>query len=212
MQHAAITKPQGLNRGKLVNGLVARELLASGAFILAILASNWALADLPNVKLFDLLVFVAGYTLGLRRGLIVAAGAMLLYEVGNPWGPALPALLATKVGAELGYAVAGAIVRRMLSSERVRLGPSRASIGFVAAALLATITYDLATNLYTAYFWAGLAGSTDHLRWISVTLFGPGALLFMVLHVGSNVALFPVFAPLLIKGAERAKQTWGDKP
>jgi hypothetical protein len=208
MQQAQIANPR---RG-LASGIVVRELLIPGAFILAIFVTNYALAGLPNVKLFDLLVFVAGYTLGLRRGLIVATGAMLLYEVGNPWGPALPALLATKVAGELGYAVAGAIVRRMLTPDRLRLGPSRSTIGFVAAALVGSITYDLATNLYTAYFWANLAGSTDYVRWISVTLFGPGALLFMALHVGSNVALFPVFGPLLIKGAERAKQTWGQQP
>jgi hypothetical protein len=208
MQSAVIAKP----RRRFVNGLVVRELLIPGAFILAILATNQALAALPNVKLFDLLVFVAGYTLGMRRGLIVAAGAMLLYEVGNPWGPALPALLATKVGAEMGYAVVGAVLRRLLTPDGLRLGPSRATIGFVAAALIGTIAYDLATNLYTAYFWASLAGSSGYVRWFSVTLFGPGALFFMLLHVGSNVALFPVFAPLLIRGAERAKQTWGDKP
>ena len=44
---------------------------------------------------------------------------------------------------------------------------------------------------------AGLAGGTDYSRWIGVALFGPGALLFMLLHVGSNVVLFPVFGVLL---------------
>ena len=211
MRQVTITVPRARLANGLVSGLVARELLAPGVFVLAILATNYALAGLPNVKLFDLLVFVAGYTLGLRRGLIVAVGAMLLYEIGNPWGHALPALLATKVGAEIGYALAGAIVRRVVSPDRLRLGPSRATIGFVVAALVTTITYDLATNLYTAFFWAGLAGSTDYLGWVSVTLFGPGALFFMLLHVGSNAALFPVFGPLLIKGADRVKQPWGER-
>ena len=209
MQQAAIRRVRIGSGG--VPGVMVRELLAPSAFISVILVLNYAMSSLPNVKLFDLLVFVAGYTLGLRRGLIVAVGAMLLYEIGNPWGHALPGLLAAKVGAEIGYALAGAIVRRVVSPDRLGLGPSRATIGFVVAALVTTITYDLATNLYTAFFWAGLAGSTDYLRWVSVTLFGPGALFFMLLHVGSNVALFPVFGPLLIKGADRAKQPWGER-
>jgi len=79
MRQAMITVPRARLANGLVSGLVARELLAPGAFVLAILATNYAFAGLPNVKLFDLLVFVAGYTLGLRRGLIVAGGAMLLY-------------------------------------------------------------------------------------------------------------------------------------
>lgn len=192
-------------------GVLTRELLAPGAFVLAILISNYALAALPNVKLFDLLVFVAGATLGLRRGLLVAAAAWLVYDMANPWGPAQAPLLLTKVGAEMGYAVAGALFARLGMLNALRLGPSKASVGFVVAALATTIAYDLATNLYTAYFWAGIAGSTEYARWIGVTLFGPGALLFMVLHVGSNVALFPVFGPLLIKGAEKAKRSAGMK-
>ena len=54
---------------------IGRELVLPAAFILAILASNYALASQPNVKLFDLLVFTAGFTLGFRRGALVAAGA-----------------------------------------------------------------------------------------------------------------------------------------
>jgi hypothetical protein len=191
------------------SGVLTRELLMPGAFVLAILVSNYALAGLPNVKLFDLLVFVAGATLGLRRGVLVAVAAWLVYDMANPWGPAQLPLLLTKVGAEMGYAVAGAVFARMGMLNALRLGPSKASVGFVAAALVTTIAYDLATNLYTAYFWAGLAGGTEYMRWIGVTLFGPGALLFMVLHVGSNVALFPVFGPLFIKAAERAKRSAG---
>jgi len=190
-------------------GLLTRELLVPGAFVLAILLSNYALAGLPNVKLFDLLVFVAGYSLGMRRGLLVAASAMLLYDLANPWGPAQAPLLMTKVGAEMGYAVAGAVFARLRMMKVLRLGPSKASTGFAIAALFTTVAYDLATNLYTAYFWAGIAGGTDYMRWIGVTLFGPGALLYMVLHVGSNVALFPAFGPLLIKTAALGKDSVG---
>ena len=48
-----------------------RLLVEAGAilaFVAAILATNIALTSFPNVKLFDLMVFLAGYALGLRRG------------------------------------------------------------------------------------------------------------------------------------------------
>jgi hypothetical protein len=192
-----------------VAGLLTRELLAPAAFVLAILVTNYALASLPNVKLFDLLVFVAGATLGLRRGVLVAVAAWLVYDIANPWGPAQMPLLLTKIGAEMGYAIAGAVFAKLGMMNALRLGPSKASLGFVVAALVTTVAYDLATNLYTAYFWAGIAGGTEYMRWIGVTLFGPGALLYMLLHVGSNVALFPVFGPLFIKGAEQTKRSVG---
>ena len=191
------------------NGRLAREVLAPGMFVALILTSNFALADLPNVKFFDLLVFVAGYALGFRRGATVAVVAMLAYEVANPWGPAGMALLLTKVGAEVVYAVAGAAARRLVRPERVVLGPSRLSLLLVAAAVGSTLAYDLVTNLYTGWFWGSIAGGTEYARWIGVALVGPGALLFMALHIGSNAALFPVFGPLLIKGADRVKQSLG---
>ncbi|MCH8331075.1 MAG: hypothetical protein IH946_06810, partial [Bacteroidetes bacterium] len=77
-------------------------LAPPGLFVAAILGSNYALIGLPNVKLFDLLVFVAGYTLGLRRGATVAVAAGLVYGQANPWGYAQPSLLATLMGAEVG--------------------------------------------------------------------------------------------------------------
>jgi hypothetical protein len=178
---------------------VGRELLAPSLFVAAILATNYALSGVPNVKLFDLLVFVAGYSLGLRRGALVAVAAWLVYGNVNPWGVAQAPLLLTMMGAQIGYAVLGSITRRFVSPDAIKLGPSRLTLALFASAFVATLAYDLATNVYTAFFWADIAGSTDYARWLTMTLFGPGAMLFVVLHVGSNLALFPVFGPLLMR-------------
>ena len=186
--------------------VVAREVLAPSLFVVAILVTNYALAGLPNVKLFDLLVFVAGYSLGLRRGGLVAIAAWLVYGNANPWGAAQAPLLMTMMGAQVGYAVLGSLTRRFVSPDTIRLGPSRLSLVLLVSALVATLAYDFATNLYTAFFWASIAGSTDYFRWITTTLFGPGAVLFMVLHVGSNLALFPVFGPLLMRASRKVER------
>lgn len=185
--------------------VVGRELLVPSLFVAAILATNYALSGVPNVKLFDLLVFVAGYSLGLRRGALVAVAVWLVYGNVNPWGVAQTPLLLTMMGAQIGYAVLGSITRRFVSPDAIRLGPSRLTLALLASALVATLAYDLATNVYTAFFWAGIAGSTDYARWLTMTLFGPGAVLFMVLHVGSNLALFPVFGPLLMRMSRKVE-------
>ena len=91
----------------LLPGILVREALAPGTFVALILASNYALASMPNVKLFDLLVFVAGYTLGLRRGITVAVAAWLVYGQISPWGVAQPQLLATLMVSEALFAGAG---------------------------------------------------------------------------------------------------------
>ena len=173
-------------------GALARELVVPTAFILAILASNFALASQPNVKLFDLMVFVAGFTLGFRRGMVVAAGAWLVYGTFNPWGAAGPLLLATMMMSEAVYALAGAGLGRLVSPQRLSILPGRWSLLFAAAALVSTLAYDALTNVYTGIVWAQVAGAFEYKRWILIALFNPGALLFSAVHVGSNVLFFAV--------------------
>ncbi len=115
----------------MVGDLVVREALVPGAVVVAILLSNYAMAGLPNVKLFDLLVFVAGYTLGFRRGATVAVAAWLVYGQLNPWGATHSMLLATVMGSEVAYAAAGALAHRWLKPEDVRLRPSAGMVVLV---------------------------------------------------------------------------------
>ena len=187
------------------------EALALLAFIAAILMTNYALTALPNVKLFDLMVFVAGYTLGFRRGAAVATGAWLVYGTFNPWGTAGPLLLVTMMASEMAYALAGAGVRRLVSPERLRAVPGRWSLVFAIAAAVSTLTYDGATNVFTGVTWAQIAGGSEYGRWILVALFNPGALLFSAMHVGSNLILFSLLGAALIKGVEKGKDLtrWG---
>ncbi len=181
------------------------ETLVISAFVAAILGTNYALAGLPNVKVFDLLVFVAGYTLGLRRGVAVAMGAWLVYGTFNPWGAAGPVLLMTLMTSEVVYALAGAGLRMVVPPGRLRVLPGRRSLLFAAAAVVCTLAYDAATNVFTGLAWAQMAGGTQYVRWLLVALFNPGALLFSAMHVGSNVALFALAGPALIKGIEKGK-------
>ena len=189
---------------------LGRELVLPAAFILAILASNFALASQPNVKLFDLLVFTAGFTLGFRRGALVAAGAWLVYGAFNPWGAATPLLLATLMMSECVYALAGAGMRLLVSPGRLSILPGRWSLLLAAAALVTTLAYDVLTNVYTGIVWAQMTGGFEYKRWILTALFNPGALLFSAWHVGSNIVFFALLGTAMIKGAERAKKALGD--
>ena len=176
------------------------------AFITAILTTNYALTALPNVKLFDLMVFVAGYTLGFRRGAAVATGAWLVYGTFNPWGAAGPLLLVTLMMSEVVYALAGAGLRKLAPPHRLRVLPGRRSLLFAAAAVACTLTYDAATNVFTGVTWAQMVGGSEYGRWVLVALFNPGALLFSAMHVGSNLLLFSLLGPALIKGLEKGKE------
>jgi len=200
----ASTRLQNPRLGALRPALV-REVVVPFAFILAILAANYAMASLPNIKFFDLIVFVAGYTLGFRRGIFVATGAWLIYGTFNPLGVAGPLLLVTMIVSEIVYALAGAGLRRLTSPQRPRFFLGWQSLLFAAAAIVCTLTYDVLTNVYTGVVWARMVDGAEYGRWIWIALFSPGALLFSAMHVGSNIFFFAFFGPVLVKGVERGK-------
>ncbi len=195
--------------GGVLHPVLVREALLPLAFVMAILFTNYALTALPNAKLFDLMVFAAGYTLGFRRGASVAVAAWLVYGNFNPWGPTTGPLLMTVMAAETVYALAGAGVRRLLPPGRVRLGPGLATVVFGLAAVATTLLYDIAANVYTGVAWAQFTGNSEIGRWVWVALTSPAALFFTMMHVGSNVAFFAAFGPGLVKGVEWEKEALG---
>ena len=198
--------PRVAKLGHLLNP--PRLLVEAGtilAFVAAILATNYTLVGFPNVKLFDLMVFVAGYTLGFRRGAIVAASAWLLYGSFNPHGPASLPLLAILMASETVYAAAGASIRNIMGPSRVQALPSRISLLFGGTAIICTFIYDGLTNIYTGIIWAQMSQSTDYFRWTLTALFSPGALFFAAGHTASNFLFFTVLAPILIKGVRKVR-------
>lgn len=184
---------------------VLQEAAVMAAFVIAILGTNLVLTNYPNVKMFDTLVFVAGYTLGFRRGALIAATAWIIYGTANPFGSSGVLLLGVQIAGEIGYALAGAVARNILVPEKISVLPSNTSLMFGILAVLSTVTYDVVTNVYTALHWAALAQSTDYLRWIVGTLFNPAALFFSAAHLSSNVLFFAFFAPLISKVVCRLK-------
>ena len=188
-----------------------RQLVDAGviaAFVTTIVATNYALISYPNVKLFDLMVFVAGYVLGVRRGIAVAVLAWVVYGNFNPYGLTTMSLLVTVMASEAIYAVAGALVRKVLPPSRVSLFPGRGHLLLLGGvAVVCTLAYDLSTNIYTGISWAQWANSTDYIRWIRTALFNPGAAYFYAAHIGSNLLLFTALAPILIRGAEKFRSS-----
>jgi hypothetical protein len=195
-------------RPGVLGSVLVREMVAPLAFILAILATNYALAGAPSVKFLDLLVFVAGYTLGFRRGVTVAIGARLIYGTFNPWGIADPLLVVAMMMSEIVFSLAGAWLRSMVSPQSIRFIPGRKSLLFVAAAVVCTVTYDTLTNAYTGVVWSQMAGGKEYGRWLMIALFNPGALLFSSVHVGSNVVFFGLFGPVIVKMVENGKSVF----
>ena len=71
---------------KFIPSALYREILLPAVFVALILVSNYLLSSLPNIKLFDLMVFLAGYTLGIRRGITVGVVAWFFLRSNQSMG------------------------------------------------------------------------------------------------------------------------------
>ena len=187
---------------------IPNQLVQPGILMLVlatVLITNYALVHQPNIKLFDVLVFVTGYTLGFRRGALIAVTGWLIYGNFNPFGPTTATLLAVVTFSQVIYAAAGAFLRTLLSNNRIKFTPGYHTFLIGILAILTTLSYDLITNIYTGFAWAKLAGSYDMYQWIKVAVFNPGALYFSFAHVTSNTLFFIGLSPLLVRLISKLK-------
>lgn len=162
-----------------------RQILAALLTALTV-TLGYALAAVPNVELMTITVFISGYLLGARLGVLVGTLSMALHSLFNPMGAALPPLIVAQIGAFVLISLAGAWCAPALSRLRSRLA------GFALAAItgfFVTLLYDLATNV-AAYYIAIDAGSS-----LRMWQFVSGGLVFMLMHMVWNTGLFLVVLP-----------------
>ena len=76
------------------------------------LATNYAMIDIPNVKLMDAFVFIAAFLFGLQVGLGTAVSIWAVYGFVNPYGQDDLMLLLFLMTGECLYALAGALLSR----------------------------------------------------------------------------------------------------
>jgi len=168
-----------------------RTIILAALFIALSVALGYALAEIPNVELMTLTVFVAGAFCGWGLGSLVGGLSILFFSLLNPLGPAPAPLLAAQVA---GFAVTGAVggvVGPRIAPITWRGAAVSAAMGF-----LLTLFYDVITTLATAFialgvdrFAGGLAG---------VFLVGTA---FVAWHVGINTAVFAAAVPPILRGA-----------
>ncbi|OLE71489.1 hypothetical protein AUF78_01815 [archaeon 13_1_20CM_2_51_12] len=76
------------------------------------LATNYAMIDIPNVKLMDAFVFIAAFLFGLEVGLGTAISIWAVYGFINPYGQDDLTLLLFLMTGECLYAIAGTLLSR----------------------------------------------------------------------------------------------------
>ena len=163
------------------------------------LGTNYVLADIPNVKVMDAIVFIAAFLFGLDVGLGAAFFSRLVYGYVNPWGQVGLDLLVFLIIGESFYAVAGSLLRRGLFARRLTVDKGTYAgwgIIFGVTGLVSTFAYDVLTNFASYVF---TTTSLFNALIIGMTTGAP----FAIIHEVSNLFFFGTVAPITIVSAKR---------
>ncbi len=180
-----------------------RDLAVVSAFTALAVASDFALTDLPNVKLVDPIVFSAAFVFGLETGVYVGAISEVIWGTLSPYGFGGYIIPFLVVG-EVVYALAGWAAAKIWREESSRLSARNLYLGAVLA--LCAFLWDLETNAGSAVvaFWPSLT-----LQKVAVT--EAVGLPFMLAHEVSDLVTGALLAPLIIFYASRFGRQRADR-
>ncbi len=165
------------------------------AFVSIIIATNYGLTPLANVKLEDLLVFVAAFVFGLRIGITVAVLSETLWGIMSPYGFG-GAIIPFLVIGELLYAVAGSGLSHILKERIEPFSSTNVLMGSLLAAC--AFIFDVETNAATAFLVFG--GGTTLRTLLDYEFLG---IPFMIPHELSDFVLGSLVASPIIYYARR---------
>ncbi len=164
----------------------ARKLAWSGVLIALAIVLKLPILSVPNVEFLTFVIFSSGYLLGMIEGTIIGIISMSIYtSLITPYGlPPLPIAIAQIFSMAL-VGFAGGLVNRFRLILTFNSYLPYLSMGIAGLAL--TVIYDLLTNVATAYVMG---------QFYPVMV---AAIPFAAIHILSNLIIFIIFTPLLLK-------------
>ncbi|MFO7797719.1 MAG: hypothetical protein ACQERB_14460 [Promethearchaeati archaeon] len=139
----------------------------------------YILASIPNIELFTLSIFLGGYIMGKKEGVVIGSLSALIFVFFNPWGVSPLPLISYQI---LHYALtglAGALTHDFLKEKSyyrpqndLYTLPLMSLFGFIG--LLITLSFDLITSIigvviaygtldaFFLYFLSGIVFTTVH--------------------------------------------------
>ena len=166
-----------------------RTLALIAIFTSLILASDYVLSPVFNVKLLDTLVFVAAYVFGFRVGASIAILSEFIWGTMNPngfGGLIIPFLI---VG-ELIYVAAGYTASRVWSIDGISALSAR-NLFLGATLAICAFLWDLETNLASGL----LEGARTLVQYVPFLIAG---IPFAIPHELSDFAFGALLAPIAI--------------
>ncbi len=169
----------------------AGKIALMGVLIALAIALKLPILSIPNVELLTFVIFTSGFLLGAIEGALVGVIAMCIYTtLISPYGiPPLPIAVAQIVSMGL-IGLAGGLASAMVrvaTWRRTFSSPLLFAIAVGICGVVLTMIYDLLTNLAVAFVMG---------QWMPVLV---AAVPFALLHILSNLAIFLILSPLLLR-------------
>jgi len=168
-----------------------RKLSLMGVFIALAIVLKLPILAVPNVEFFTFVVFSSGFLLGIIEGCLVGIISMSLYtSTITLYGlPPLPIAFAQVFSMAL-IGLSGGLAFKLHLIRFDKKLSSFSGFRFLTMGLFGlglTLIYDLFTNLATAFVMG---------QFLPVMI---SAIPFALIHILSNVAIFIVLTPILLK-------------
>lgn len=172
-----------------------REIAIVAAFSALAVASDFALTDLPNVKLVDPIVFSVAFVFGLEMGVYVGVLSEAIWGTLSPYGFGGYIIPFLVVG-EVSYALAGWAASRIWREHSSRV--SSRNLFFGAMLAICAFAFDLESQAGTALiaFWPSVTVA-------DLVVTELNGITFMLAHELSDLATGAVLVPLIIFYATR---------
>jgi len=169
-----------------------RRLAISGGLVAAAFAVKYAIFGLPNVEPLTLAFFGVGYAYGALWGAFVGVVGEGIFATINPMGaPIAPVWGAQILGMALAGVIGGIVGRLCGGTRSASISRRWELVIAVAGGIIATILFDLLTNLAMALSFGPF--------WLVMIAGIP----FAGLHVASNALLFALVFPILRRWLDR---------
>ncbi|MFX1324167.1 MAG: hypothetical protein ACFE8N_04365 [Promethearchaeota archaeon] len=154
------------------------------------------LAFIPNIELFTLIIFLSGFILGIREGMIIGALSSLIFIFFNPFGASPPPLFLYQLFHYTMTGLSGALTSRFLKKRKFyspkedlyRL-PIMIILGITG--LIITTSFQLLSTLVDVFVYFGTIG-----EFLPYFLTG---IPFTIIHIVGNMLGFTFILPGLIQ-------------
>ena len=173
-----------------------RIVLVSTFAALAVVL-GYLLAYLPNIELFTLTIFLSGFIIGKRDGMIVGISSSFIFCFFNPWGASPLPLLAFQLTHYTLVGLLGALAHQLLRNKKFFTPdedlykiPVMVIFGIIGGMI--TISFQIFSTLVDAISFYGTINSF-------LPRFIAGIIPFTITHIIGNTLGFIFILPALIQ-------------